>query len=134
MVAGSGWKVNMAAAPRHMSSCQRVAFSWRRADPPHRLPVIARADRFAYRSRQTVFVTVPVASLPAQRPLFDDKAAHMTQALWTAVDDYLCHQLVTEDDALTQALHDSRAAGLPDIAVAPNQGKMLNLFARLMGA
>ncbi|HVI87243.1 MAG TPA: O-methyltransferase [Dongiaceae bacterium] len=58
----------------------------------------------------------------------------MTQTLWTAVDDYLCDQLVSEDDALTQALQDSRAAGLPDIAVAPNQGKMLNLLARLIGA
>lgn len=58
----------------------------------------------------------------------------MTQTLWTAVDDYLCAQLVTEDDALKQALLDSRTAGLPDIAVAPNQGKMLNLFARLIGA
>jgi predicted O-methyltransferase YrrM len=58
----------------------------------------------------------------------------MTQTLWTAVDDYLCDQFVTQDDALTQALQDSRDAGLPDIAVAPNQGKMLHLFAKLIGA
>jgi predicted O-methyltransferase YrrM len=73
--------------------------------------------------------------LSARRPIpFNDKAAFMTQTLWTAVDAYLCDQLVNEDDALKQALQDSRAAGLPDIAVAPNQGKMLNLFARLIGA
>lgn len=58
----------------------------------------------------------------------------MTQKTWTAVDDYICSQLVPEDAALTQALQASKAAGLPDIAVAPNQGKMLNLFARMLGA
>jgi predicted O-methyltransferase YrrM len=58
----------------------------------------------------------------------------MSQKLWTQVDDYICDQLVPEDDVLTQALLDSKSAGLPDIAVAPNQGKMLNLIARLMGA
>jgi predicted O-methyltransferase YrrM len=58
----------------------------------------------------------------------------MSQKLWTQVDDYICDQLVPEDRFLTQALLDSKSAGLPDIAVAPNQGKMLNLIARLMGA
>ena len=58
----------------------------------------------------------------------------MSQKLWTQVDDYICDQLVSADDVLTQALLDSKSAGLPDIAVAPNQGKMLNLIARLMGA
>ncbi|HVJ42731.1 MAG TPA: O-methyltransferase [Dongiaceae bacterium] len=58
----------------------------------------------------------------------------MTQDLWTKVDDYICEQLVPADAALTEALRDSRAAGLPDIAVSANQGKMLNLIARLQGA
>lgn len=58
----------------------------------------------------------------------------MTQTLWAQVDQYICDQLVPEDPALTETLRDSRAAGLPDIAVAPNQGKMLNLIARLQGA
>ena len=58
----------------------------------------------------------------------------MSQKLWTQVDDYICDQLVPEDAVLTQALLDSKSAGLPDIAVSPNQGKMLNLVARLMGA
>jgi predicted O-methyltransferase YrrM len=58
----------------------------------------------------------------------------MSQHLWTKVDDYICDQLVPRDEALVAALRDSKAAGLPDIAVAPNQGKMLNLVARLMGA
>ena len=58
----------------------------------------------------------------------------MTQSLWSQVDTYICDHLVPADDHLTQALERSKAAGLPDIAVAPNQGKMLNLLAKLMGA
>jgi len=38
------------------------------------------------------------------------------------------------DEALTAALVDSDAAGLPSIAVAPNQGKMLELLAKATGA
>jgi predicted O-methyltransferase YrrM len=53
---------------------------------------------------------------------------------WTAVDEYLKERLVGEDEALSAALADSAAAGLPAINVAPNQGKLLNLLARLRGA
>jgi predicted O-methyltransferase YrrM len=58
----------------------------------------------------------------------------MTQDQWTAVDEYITDLLVAPDPALDQALAASRAAGLPDIAVAPNQGKMLYLLARIHGA
>lgn len=58
----------------------------------------------------------------------------MSQELWSAVDRYLCDTLALSDPALEAALQASRAAGLPDIAVAPNQGKLLNLLARSMGA
>lgn len=58
----------------------------------------------------------------------------MPQTQWTAVDDYLCEALVPEDDALTAALAASDAAGLPRIAVAPNQGKLLYLLALSAGA
>jgi len=58
----------------------------------------------------------------------------MSQELWSKVDQYICDQLVPQDAALTETLRASKAAGLPDIAVAANQGKMLNLIARLMGA
>ena len=57
----------------------------------------------------------------------------MTENLWAGVDDYL-DTLITPDPALDAALEDSTAAGLPPIAVAPNQGKMLNLIARIAGA
>ncbi|MDH6137183.1 putative O-methyltransferase YrrM [Kitasatospora sp. MAA4] len=58
----------------------------------------------------------------------------MTQQQWTAVDEYLNGVLVGEDAVLTAALATSRAAGLPEIAVAPNQGKLLHLLAVTMGA
>lgn len=58
----------------------------------------------------------------------------MPQTQWTAVDDYLCEALVPEDQALTAALAASDAAGLPRIAVAPNQGKLLYLLALSVGA
>jgi len=56
------------------------------------------------------------------------------QPLWTDVDAYLEDLLVRPDSALTEALHASAAAGLPEIQVAPNQGKLLHLLALSMGA
>ena len=58
----------------------------------------------------------------------------MSQELWSQVDHYLGEVLVPADPALDAALAASKAAGLPEIAVAPNQGKLLNLLARLAGA
>jgi predicted O-methyltransferase YrrM len=58
----------------------------------------------------------------------------MTQAVWTEVDQYLTDALVPPDPALDAALAASDAAGLPAINVAPNQGKLLHLLARLRGA
>jgi len=58
----------------------------------------------------------------------------MTQELWTEVDRYITDLLVPADPALDQALAASKAAGLPAINVAPNQGKLLQLLARLRGA
>src|SRR5271155_45106 len=62
-----------------------------------------------------------------------DRAAD-TQERWTAVDRYITDLLVPEDAALEAALRDSAAAGLPPIAVTPNQGKLLELIARVQGA
>ncbi|HEY3501270.1 MAG TPA: O-methyltransferase [Actinocatenispora sp.] len=58
----------------------------------------------------------------------------MTEQTWETVDRYLSDTLVPADAVLEQALADSRAAGLPEIAVAPNQGRMLELLARMSGA
>jgi predicted O-methyltransferase YrrM len=58
----------------------------------------------------------------------------MNDELWTTVDKYLVAQLVPNDDALSNALAASDAGGLPQINVAPNQGKLLTLLAKMMGA
>ncbi|MER6089542.1 O-methyltransferase [Streptomyces bluensis] len=54
--------------------------------------------------------------------------------LWNDVDAYFSTLLAPEDEALTAALRDSDAAGLPHINVAPNQGKLLQLLAQVQGA
>jgi predicted O-methyltransferase YrrM len=58
----------------------------------------------------------------------------VSQELWSAVDGYNTDLLVPPDPALEAALEASAAAGLPAINVAPNQGKLLQIFARLTGA
>ncbi|MFK0212610.1 MULTISPECIES: O-methyltransferase [unclassified Streptomyces] len=58
----------------------------------------------------------------------------MTNPQWNAVDDYFTDTIAPGDDALTAALAASTAAGLPEIAVAPNQGKLLHLLAATQGA
>ncbi|MFG3237671.1 O-methyltransferase [Streptomyces sp. NPDC094461] len=58
----------------------------------------------------------------------------MTLARWTEVDDYFNGLLVGPDEDLDAAVENSDAAGLPAIQVAANQGKLLNLLARLQGA
>ncbi|XXX81224.1 O-methyltransferase [Sorangium sp. So ce134] len=58
----------------------------------------------------------------------------MAQEQWSAVDRYITDLLVPSDAALDAALEASAAAGLPPINVAPNQGKLLNLLARIHGA
>jgi predicted O-methyltransferase YrrM len=55
----------------------------------------------------------------------------MNQETWTAVDRYIGDLLVRADPALEAALQASAAAGLPPIAVAPNQGKFLQILARI---
>ncbi|WP_250515921.1 O-methyltransferase [Caballeronia sp. INDeC2] len=58
----------------------------------------------------------------------------MDEQQWIAMDEYLCDRTQTPDDALDAALKSSKEAGLPAINVAPNQGKLLQMLARLRGA
>lgn len=58
----------------------------------------------------------------------------MSQDTWTAVDEYFKKKLIGIDDALDAALTNSEMSGLPAIAVAPNQGKFLQMLARIQGA
>jgi predicted O-methyltransferase YrrM len=56
------------------------------------------------------------------------------EAMWTAVDAYLADHLIAKDEALEAALRDSEAADLPPIQVTALQGKMLQMFARMVAA
>ena len=55
-------------------------------------------------------------------------------ALWKEVDEYLTDHLIPADPVLEEAQAANAAAGLPAIDVAPNQGKLLHLLARVAGA
>ena len=54
--------------------------------------------------------------------------------LWADVDGYICDTLVERDAALDETLRSCEAADLPPISVSPNQGKLLQLLARMQGA
>jgi predicted O-methyltransferase YrrM len=53
---------------------------------------------------------------------------------WLAVDRYITETLIGHDAALDAAIEASDAAALPQIAVAPNQGKLLHMLALIHGA
>lgn len=58
----------------------------------------------------------------------------MTESQWTVVDEYLESLFLPSDGALEETLAQSAAAELPPISVAPNQGKLLELLARMQGS
>jgi len=58
----------------------------------------------------------------------------MTDQRWTATDQFLQAALLPPDPILDATLADARAAGLPPIDVAPTQGMLLHLLARLVDA
>jgi predicted O-methyltransferase YrrM len=58
----------------------------------------------------------------------------MCDATWRDVDAYIEQRLVGEDEALSVAIRESAAAGLPAIAVSAAHGKMLHLLALSIGA
>jgi predicted O-methyltransferase YrrM len=57
----------------------------------------------------------------------------MSQELWTKVEEYF-GPVVQEDEALKDAAKEGEKAGLPAIAVSPNEGKLLLLMAQMIGA
>src|SRR5882724_11104684 len=57
----------------------------------------------------------------------------MSQELWTKVEEYFA-PVVQEDEALRAAAKEGEQAGLPAIAVSPNEGKLLMLLAQMIGA
>ncbi len=58
----------------------------------------------------------------------------MTQEIWNAVDGYLVETLIPSDPVMQEALKRNTAADLPAIDVAPNQGKLLYLLAKIRAA
>ncbi|WP_406208593.1 O-methyltransferase [Kitasatospora sp. NBC_01560] len=60
--------------------------------------------------------------------------AEQAQQTWDAVDAYFSEQLIGRDPVLEAAAAAADEAGLPHIAVAPNQGKLLHLLALTQGA
>ena len=56
------------------------------------------------------------------------------ESLWNAVDTYAAGRLLRPDAAMAAVRADSVAAGLPDIAVSPLQGKLLQLLVGMQGA
>jgi predicted O-methyltransferase YrrM len=58
----------------------------------------------------------------------------MAEDQWTEVDQYFSASLLPRDSALESALDASAAAGLPAISVSPNQGKLLQMLAQIVGA
>lgn len=64
-----------------------------------------------------------------------EKPPHMTQdEKWLAIDDYIVESFLDEDPVLEAAQAACDAAGLPQIQVAPLQGKFLMMLARALNA
>src|SRR5947208_1468889 len=81
--------------------------------------------KFSTRSWRSL--TLP-RSLARVAPMSSDEAT------WSAVDDFINAALLPSDDALSGALRDSDAAGLPPINVTPAQGRLLHILAQTQGA
>jgi len=88
----------------------------------------------ARRTYQPTFARFSTLVFVHSVSLDDNQMKQDYQDQWTAVDEYLTDLLIPFDPALEAALEDSDAAGLPAISVTPTQGKLLWLFARLIGA
>ncbi len=57
-----------------------------------------------------------------------------TRRLLAEIDAYVEKLFAPPDEALEAALEESRRAGLPEIQVSPNEGKLLRLLAEVAGA
>jgi len=57
-----------------------------------------------------------------------------TRELLREIDTYVADLFSPSDETLEAALHDSRRAGLPEINVSPNEGRLLQLLVEIAGA
>jgi predicted O-methyltransferase YrrM len=99
--------------------------------PARRLPGTALGIAVKTRERRP---GVSAGRLTVHSPRARLSFPAMNHDLWTAVDSYICEHLLTPDPVLEAALVASEAAGLPPIAITPNQGKLLELLARIHNA
>ena len=58
----------------------------------------------------------------------------MDKKIFGRVDDYISKLFAPEDDALKQAIHSLETENIPQISVSSNQGKFLQVMAKLVGA
>lgn len=58
----------------------------------------------------------------------------VSEESWAAVETYVDDLLIPSDPVMEAAVAASEAAGLPDIAVSPSQGKLLYLLAKMQRA
>ncbi|WP_380179026.1 O-methyltransferase [Kalamiella sp. sgz302252] len=58
----------------------------------------------------------------------------MNELSWSKVDDFFVDTLVDQDEVLLAALAANSEANLPAIDVSPAEGKLLHIYARMMGA
>lgn len=58
----------------------------------------------------------------------------MNQELWTSVDRYITDRLAPSDEVFEAAQKAAADAGLPSISVSAAQGKMLSVYATMIGA
>jgi caffeoyl-CoA O-methyltransferase len=56
------------------------------------------------------------------------------RTLLTEIDGYIENLFAPQDAALEAAVRESQRAGLPEIQVSPNEGKLLHLLAEMVGA
>jgi predicted O-methyltransferase YrrM len=56
------------------------------------------------------------------------------RALLARIDDYIQNLFAPQDEALEAAVRESQRAGLPEIHVSPNEGKLLRLLAEMVAA
>ena len=93
-----------------------------------------RSDLYVALTRATQRLGVLHAGRAAGRARTVAGGGVVSQDLWTGVDQYVVDHLVPTDEALEAALAATAEAGMPDIGVAPTDGKLLHLLARLRGA
>jgi caffeoyl-CoA O-methyltransferase len=56
------------------------------------------------------------------------------KTLLAQIDGYIANLFAPQDEALEAAVRESQRAGLPEIHVSPNEGKLLQLLAEITGA